>query len=99
MRRYGITLEQYNNLLEKQDYKCAICLKPQKEEKRRFAVDHDHVTNEIRGLLCNYCNHRIVGRHRDSALLLRVVNYLEQGTGLYVPRDNKYRRRKRKKKN
>jgi Recombination endonuclease VII len=93
-RTYGITLEQYNNLLEKQDYCCAVCGKHQNEEKKRLSVDHNHATGEIRGLLCTMCNYRHVGKHRDSSLLRRIADYLDQGTGWFVPKKDKIRKRK-----
>jgi hypothetical protein len=48
---YGITLEQFNALAESQQGRCAIC-----RRKRKLAVDHDHETGAIRGLLCRPCN-------------------------------------------
>lgn len=93
--KYGITIEQYDELLNKQNHSCAICDRHESEFKRRLAVDHNHVTKEIRGLLCNYCNHRIVGRHRDGDKLRKIADYIEQGTGLFVP--DKIAPRKRKK--
>src|SRR3546814_5310518 len=65
-RKYGITIEQYDELLKKQGGGCGLCGKTPEEEGKSLAVDHNHVTNEIRGVLCSYCNHRIIGRHRRS---------------------------------
>ena len=93
-KTYGITLEQYNSLLEKQDYCCAVCGKHQDEEKKRLSVDHNHYTGEIRGLLCTMCNYRHVGRHRDSSLLRRIADYLDEGTGWFVPKKDKTKKRK-----
>lgn len=100
LRRYGITSEQYEELLEKQEGKCAICDRHESEFKTRLAVDHNHVTGEIRGLLCNYCNHRVVGRHRDPDLVLKLYTYLKNETGWFVPKNNsrKRKRSRRKKK-
>lgn len=95
-RTYGISVAQYEELLEKQDHCCAICGKHADEEKRSLAVDHNHVTGEIRGLLCGYCNHRLVGRHRDGDLLRRIADYIEQGTGWFVPKKKRPRKRKKK---
>lgn len=54
---YGITIEQYQLILESQDLKCAVCNKEHQElEKKRLVVDHCHTTNKVRGLLCNNCN-------------------------------------------
>lgn len=92
-RLYGITLEQYDELRERQRELCAVCLKHESEFNVRLCVDHDHKTGEIRGLLCRYCNHRLVGRHRDSDLLRRIADYLEVGTGWFVPPKKKKRKR------
>jgi len=92
-RVYGISLDQYQDLLKKQSGKCAICGKPDKEAYKGLHVDHNHATREIRGLLCAYCNHRVVGRNRDSNLLRRVADYIDQGTGWFVPEKKRKKRR------
>lgn len=53
--KYGLTIEQYNELLEKQDHRCAICgvTDPGKSDWR---IDHCHTTKKVRGLLCHNCN-------------------------------------------
>ena len=53
--RYGITLEDYDAMLVAQGGGCALCQRFP-NEGRRLAVDHDHETGRIRGLLCNPCN-------------------------------------------
>ena len=73
---YGITLEDFNEMLKKQKGKCAIC--GTKEPRGRgFCVDHCHNTGKIRGILCHGCNTGI-GSLRDSTELLRkAINYLK----------------------
>lgn len=61
--KYGITLFEYNSMLALQSERCAICRKHQSLFKSSLAVDHNHVTGRVRGLMCYYCNHRLVGRH------------------------------------
>lgn len=95
LKTYGINEIQYNELLSKQDSRCAICFKPPKEDKN-LCVDHDHVSGEIRGLLCGYCNRYLVGRHRDPTILRRIADYISQGTGFIVPKRKKRKRRKRR---
>lgn len=78
-RTYGITLADYERILEHQGGNCALCLKPPK--KRQLSVDHDHRTGKVRGLLCDpRCNHQLIGMPRgadkDPALFLRVHDYL-----------------------
>lgn len=64
-KRYGLSPDEYNNILENQLYECAICGVNQHELKVRFHVDHCHDTGYIRGLLCNNCNQGI-GKFKDS---------------------------------
>lgn len=62
-RSYGITPEQYNEMLKAQNGVCAICKKPAASlgvGKRPFVVDHCHHTDRIRGILCYGCNRAIV---------------------------------------
>ena len=66
--RYGITVEEYERLLEQQGFSCAMCSERCATGKR-LAVDHDHTTGAVRGLLCHACN-RALGayeRVRDAA--------------------------------
>ncbi len=75
---YGLTIEQYNKRLKQQNYKCAICSKTKEENKRRLNVDHSHKTNFIRGLLCNYCNGRLVGFLCDTKdCATNLIKYLQ----------------------
>ena len=57
--KYGITREEYFDILNKQGNKCAICGKPQEEHSRNFALDHNHTTNKVRGIVCDGCNYGI----------------------------------------
>ena len=65
---YGITAEQYLELLEFQDGRCYICHR--RPASKRLAVDHDHGTGEVRGLLCKACNRDVLGHLRDDAAAL-----------------------------
>lgn len=79
--KYGITLDEYNKMLKNQKDSCAICKKHKSQFKRNLAVDHDHKTDEVRGLLCFYCNRRFVGRH-TKVTVLKLVEYLLPGMKL-----------------
>lgn len=73
-RQYGITLEEYTQLLVKQNYVCAICKYPEKFSSKsgkikRLAVDHCHKTKKIRSLLCFSCN-AVLGLINDNILIL-----------------------------
>lgn len=65
--RYGLTREQYEQMLEDQGHACAICATPTPGGRgNRFHVDHDHETGEVRGLLCWPCNTKLaVLENRD----------------------------------
>ncbi len=58
--KYGLTQEQYQQMIMKANNKCEIC---QKECK--FCIDHDHKTGKVRGLLCDKCN-KGIGYFEDS---------------------------------
>lgn len=78
-RTYGITREEYEKLLTFQGGVCYIC--GRQARSKRLAVDHDHVTGRVRGLLCadsdRGCNAAILGNIRDLAMARRIVEYLE----------------------
>ena len=95
MKKYGITESQYRALLSLQAESCAICRRHYTEFNKNLAVDHDHVTQEIRGLLCTYCNRYRVGRHRDPDILRRIADYISQGTGWFVPKKKRKKRKRR----
>lgn len=89
--KYGIDVNQYRALLDSQDGKCAICGKTPEQEGRRLAVEHDHGTREIMGLCCWSCNYRLLGRIRNPDLYRKAAEYLEKGTGLFVPKKKRRR--------
>lgn len=73
---YGITGEQYEAILAAQGGVCFICEKPPRS--KRLAVDHDHETGKVRGILCRRCNHRLLGSAHDAThILRRAILYLE----------------------
>jgi|SRR5579872_3723240 len=80
---FGIDLNEYNRMLEAQNFKCAICEKTKNEnvgqygKQLNFSVDHDHVTLRVRGLLCTKCN-SVLGLANDSIKILeRSITYLK----------------------
>lgn len=71
-KTYGITLDQYNQMLADQNDSCALCNKHKSNFKRALHVDHNHKTGKVRGLLCFYCNKRRVGQNdKESATKLK----------------------------
>jgi len=77
-KKFGISLSERDRLAEVQDRKCAICGKHESEMTRRLAVDHDHVTRKIRGMLCNNCNLGLGHFKSDIDLLKKALNYIER---------------------
>jgi hypothetical protein len=79
-KKFGIDANQYDKLLLSQNGKCAICETPKCRYNRRFAVDHDHNTGQIRGLLCGQCNTAIGLLQSDSnpAVIEKAVTYLRK---------------------
>lgn len=69
LRRYGLTLRDYDKLLESQDYSCKLCGSSDPGGRGRFHVDHNHQTGKVRGLLCHHCNLGL-GHLKDSPKLL-----------------------------
>lgn len=68
-KRYGLTAEEFRAILASQDGKCAICAKPLEDTAGKRAVDHDHQTGAVRGLLCVPCNGSLgwFERHSEAA--------------------------------
>ena len=81
-RNFGISLDDYKNMLSCQDNKCVICLKPETKVHKKtnkvinLAVDHCHKSGKIRGLLCWSCNTSIGKFNDDVEVLQRAINYL-----------------------
>ena len=77
-KKYGITLEEYNNFLEQQNYLCNICENHIEEFSRSLAVDHCHKTGKVRSLLCSKCNTALglVGENID--VLESMIGYIKE---------------------
>ena len=73
-RAFGLTLEQYQEMFEAQGGLCALC--NQEGQRRLLAVDHDHVTGRIRGLLCHICNTALGKFERIGAV--KIQEYLSE---------------------
>ena len=75
---FGINLEEYNNMLEKQNHCCDICGLHKSNFIRHLAVDHCHSTGKIRGLLCVNCNLAIGNFRDDITLIKKAINYIQK---------------------
>ena len=78
LARYNISIEDYNELLNIQDSKCAICNRHISEFTSRFDIDHCHVTGKIKGLLCNNCNAGVGLLNDDVNLIKNAIIYLNK---------------------
>ena len=77
-KSFGITPAEYDKKLAEQENKCAICgMVYEGSMRKRFAVDHDHTTGLIRGLLCSGCNTGIGGLGDSVELLEKAIKYLK----------------------
>jgi len=78
-KKYGLTILQFEEMSAAQFDRCKICQRNAEEvynAKKRLCVDHCHVTNKIRGLLCADCN-RVLGLVRDDdTILQKAIEYL-----------------------
>lgn len=76
-KTYGITKEQYDQMLREQKGVCIICGNTNKS-KIRLAVDHDHKTGKVRGLLCSRCNVALGLVGDDIIVLQEMISYLDK---------------------
>ena len=73
---YGITLEDYNQMLRDQDGLCAICRNPPSGKQPWLHVDHDHETDQVRKLLCFSCNIGLGSFKDNPEFLEKAAGYL-----------------------
>ncbi|GAC1673005.1 MAG: hypothetical protein NVS9B9_29950 [Ktedonobacteraceae bacterium] len=74
-KKYGVSPEEYNETVAKQEGRCAIC----RVETQSFHTDHDHENLVFSGLLCMSCNHGIGKFYDNPELLLAAAQYLQKG--------------------
>jgi len=82
-KKYGLSKEQFDLLLQESKFKCNIydkdfSDKPFKEIMSRLVIDHSHQTNEVRGMLCSDCNSLLGFCKDNTTTLLRAIAYLEK---------------------
>ena len=92
-RYFGITPEQYDQMLHEQNGVCAVCSQEEKVVNRKtgkqspLSVDHCHSTGKIRSLLCNRCNVTLGRVSDDPTLLRRLANYVERHSAILAQND------------
>lgn len=80
LKKYNITIDEYENMHEQQNGVCAICGQPENRAYNgnaiNLAVDHCHKTGKVRGLLCSRCNQALGNFQDSSKILAKALNYL-----------------------
>tara|TARA_B100001057_G_scaffold133155_1_gene132593 strand:- start:338 stop:772 length:435 start_codon:yes stop_codon:yes gene_type:complete len=79
--KFGISLDQYNDMLKKQNNRCMVCnqLETRRSNKggiRFLAVDHCHTTGKVRGLLCGNCNVALGLLNEDRDRIQKLIEYI-----------------------
>ncbi|SRR5258708_28943418 len=80
--RYGISIDDYQQLYQEQSGLCKICSMPEMirivngNQVRALAIDHNHKTGKVRGLLCYKCNVGLGSFNDDTKLLKQAIDYL-----------------------
>lgn len=85
-RRYDMPFEEYKRLFEENNGCCSLCGKNPKTQYKNFrlkplAVDHDHATGRIRGLLCSHCNNNVLGGIEKIGID-KILSYLNEDRGI-----------------
>lgn len=87
-RRFGLTIEMYDQMLAQQGGVCRLCGRPPAPD-RSLHVDHDHSTGRVRSLLCFTCNNALGDFEDDPVRLMAAASYVAE----HVPRSEALERR------
>lgn len=79
-RKFGMTPADYERMLEAQKHLCAICRQQQRPSHIRLAVDHDHDTGQVRGLLCTPCNRWLGYVEKHPPMVLHLLMYFQSAS-------------------
>jgi hypothetical protein len=85
LRQYGLTKADYDQMLAAQHGRCAICCSDTPQGRGRWHIDHDHVTGQVRGLLCNNCNRGIGYFGEDPEVMTAAARYVARHRQLELP--------------
>lgn len=89
LKKRGLTVEQFNQMIAQQDGLCRICQiplevsatnKPGASRARQACVDHDHATGRLRAILCTRCNRGVGMFDDDPELMAKAMAYLREMT-------------------
>ena len=76
-KKYGITIEEYEELVQAQNSTCAICGTDDPGRRlANWAIDHCHETGKVRGLLCHQCNMGLGSFKDNGYILVNAIKYL-----------------------
>ena len=73
---YGLTVEEWHSIFQKQGARCAICGRTEIPGKNPWHTDHDHKNGRVRGILCKHCNVVLGMAKDDPKILLAAIDYL-----------------------
>jgi hypothetical protein len=89
LKQYGMTGEDFANLVRKQHNRCAVCKSASPghngHKNTSWCVDHDHVTGQVRGLLCRRCNVALGLLNDDPAVVRAAARYIQQHRQMVLP--------------
>jgi Recombination endonuclease VII len=78
LKKYGLTPESYESRWKLQGKKCAVCKRGDPGSSKGWQVDHCHVTNLVRGIVCTHCNRMIAGALDNPKNLIEGIRYLQK---------------------
>lgn len=79
---YGISIDEYNKMLDRQKGGCAVCGEKSKDGGKLLAVDHNHLNGKVRGLLCSNCNTAIGLLRENTGIMVNLIKYLYEHINL-----------------
>jgi Recombination endonuclease VII len=85
LRQHGLTTADYDRMLDAQSGRCAICRAESPLGRGRWHADHDHVTGQVRGLLCNNCNRGIGYFGDDPQVMTAAARYVARQRQVELP--------------
>lgn len=78
VRKYGLTVDQYNDMLTEQNNCCKIC-NVELDMAKHTHIDHCHSTGEVRSILCAPCNQALGLLKEDISIMQRMIDYVSGG--------------------
>lgn len=78
LKKYGLSLDNFNQMHNTQKGKCVICLKPPSGKNKKLCVDHNHETGKVRALLCHRCNMLVGCLENEKELVYKIMDYVKR---------------------